>query len=687
MNLFQLKRALLPVFFLVIFSAQLHAQENHFCFTSEIYHQRLLEHPEIMRMRNALEEHTGRMQAKVASGNHVSGQVYIIPILHNYGTENISDAQVLDQVRILNDDYRLRSYDTAAIAPAFKPVAADCEIEFRLATIDPNGNCTTGIDRIPSLLTYNAGDNSKLNPWPDNQYLNVWVVSSLGWSGVAAYAYYPGTAPPGADGVIILANYVGSIGLGNQSNSRVLTHEIGHCLNLEHVWGDTNNPGVACGDDLVSDTPITLGWTICNVNGATCGNVIDNVQNYMEYSFCCKMFTQGQKTRMRAALTSPVGGRNNLSTPANLVATGTDGTPAQLCAPVADFKSDIKICCAGSSVQFTDLSSLGHPTSWNWSFPGGSPASSVDSMPIVQYNSPGLYNASLTSGNASGSSSKTKNTFLRVNGGPTQIIPFMEGFETSGSFPGADGYVLNPDSGNTWQRVTNAGSTGTASIKINNYSGNANGELDDYVTPSFDLSTSISLTLDFQLAYAQRDTAIKDQLNVMVSTNCGKTWTQRYSKYGAGLATASARTSSFTPGASDWRQEHVNIGPYHNMPNVRFKFQNKSARGNNIYIDDININGIVAGIDETDAAASSFLVFPNPAQGNFSVTFELEKNTKVNIEIADALGRKVKTLAGSEFPAGHHRIAVDKKMDAGIYFIQLEKGGEIFTKKLVITKD
>ena len=193
----------------------------------------------------------------------------------------------------------------SSIVSVFKPIAADCEIEFRLANIDPNGNCTNGIERIPSILTYNADDNSKLDPWPSNQYLNVWVVSDLGNSGAAAYAYYPGTAPAGKDGVIAIHGYIGSIGTGSLGRSRVLTHEIGHCLNLAHVWGSTNNPGVACGDDGVNDTPITKGWTACNLNGSVCNPpAIENVQNYMEYSYCCNMFTEGQKTRMRAALNS-----------------------------------------------------------------------------------------------------------------------------------------------------------------------------------------------------------------------------------------------------------------------------------------------------------------------------------------------------------------------------------------------
>jgi len=667
---------------------QLNAQDQH-CYTSEVYHKRIQEHPELLRVQSELENYTQQASSRLASVNHITGVVYVIPIvfhiIHNYGSENISDAQVMDEVRILNDDYRKRSYDTASIVPPFKPIAADCEIEFRLATIDPAGNCTNGIEHIASPLTNMADDNSKLDPWPENEYLNVWVVSSLAWSGAAAYAYYPGTAPNGADGVIMLSGYVGSIGSSSLGLSRVLTHEIGHYLNLEHVWGNSNNPGVACGDDNVFDTPETMGWTTCNINGATCGNAIDNVQNYMEYSYCCKMFTEGQKTRMRAALTSPVGGRDNLWTPSNLTATGTAGSAPQVCVPVADFSANHLMVCAGSQVRFKDLSWNGIPSFWSWSFPGGTPASSNDSMPVVVYNAAGIYNVSLTVTNSAGSDSTTKNLYIQVNGSSARPLPFSESFETAGSFPGTDSYVINPDGGNTWQRVTNAGSTGTASIRMNNYSGNSDGETDDYITAPFDFTGIFSPVLKFRLAYAQRDTSIKDKLEVAVSVDCGQSWTLRYSKSGQSLATASATFAPFAPASSDWRQETVNILPFQNIPNVRFRFRNVSASGNNIYADDINVNGVVNGINDA-AGVAGFNIYPNPASRDFTVEFSSAQLQHVSLRVHDALGREVISIVNSDLQAGKHSFRVNQKLEAGIYFISIEEPGRRFSRKLVVTE-
>ncbi len=140
------------------------------------------------------------------SAGNVSAQQsppqYIIPIvfhiIHEYGSENISDAQVLDAMRILNQDYRKLNADTSIIVPTFQGIAADAQIEFRLAQLDPNGNCTNGIDRIYSSETNVGDDGSKLNYWNRARYLNVWVVKAIsngaaGYVGCTFIMSYPST--------------------------------------------------------------------------------------------------------------------------------------------------------------------------------------------------------------------------------------------------------------------------------------------------------------------------------------------------------------------------------------------------------------------------------------------------------------------------------------------------------------
>ena len=680
-----MRKPILLLFFLYGIAA--FAQDEKHCYTTEVYNQLIQQHPEVLQTRNALENFT---QSYVAQHAHLrNNSILIIPIvfhiIHNYGPENISDAQIYDQVRILNEDFRKMSYDTASIVPAFKAIAADCEIEFRLATLDPNGNCTDGIDRIPSLLTNNADDNSKLNPWPSNQYLNIWTVSTLGYSGAAAYAYYPGTAPAGADGVIALHGYIGSIGTGSVGRSRVLTHEIGHCLNLAHVWGSTNNPGVACGDDGVSDTPITKGWVSCNLNGSVCNPpALENVQNYMEYSYCCNMFTEGQKIRMHAALNSSAGGRNNLWTPANLAATGTDGSIAALCAPVSDFTANKNFLCEGDTLKYNDLSWHGQPSSWNWSFPGGTPSTSTDSLPSVIYNTAGVYDATLTVTNATGSDTKTRTSYVTVAGNTQQPVPFSEGFENS--FPGTNATVLNFDNGNTWQQVNNAAATGTHSMKINNYSGNTAGAIDDFITPSLDFTGLEASTMTFKVAYSQRsDTSRHDQLKIYYSLNCGENWTLRYTKSGAGLATVPPHSGAYTPsGNGDWRQDLVSVAIFAGKPDVRVKFEAISANGNNLYIDDINIFASPVGVPENNSALAYISVSPVPATVPVNIDFSLSRTSHVAIDICDMQGRNLLTLANTDFNPGQHQLSINEQLPGGIYMIRMNADGIVTTKKFVV---
>ncbi len=682
----------------------LSAQNNHnphlgpdgflHCGTDENMHNVFNERPDLKADYEARQTALEAQDAEAAQKGYPTQReanqppVYIVPvvfhIIHDYGAENISDAQVLDQMRILNEDYRMLNSDISLVVPAFQNTTADCEIEFRLANVDPNGNCTNGIDRIASPETYIGDDGSKLNYWTRTKYLNVWVVKTIS-SGAAGYAYLPGTAPSAsADGIIILSTYIGSIGTGNPSTSRALTHEVGHFLNLLHVWGSTNQPGVSCGNDQVSDTPVTKGWTTCNLNAndICTNNVEENVQNFLEYSYCSRMFTPGQKTRMRNALNSTPGQRDQLLANASSVI----NDPMNLCAPIADFGPFAPVfVCEGGSVNFSDLSSNGASSAWSWSFPGGTPNNSNVATPSIQYNTAGTYNVTLTASNASGSDniSRTNHVIVSPTTAQYQNTTFADSYESLATF-NSDWFVYNP-SGNAFTRVTNVAYTGSASVKMTNTSAMA-GQKDELISPTINMSQISSPTFTFRVAFAQR-TGTTDKLRVLASTDCGQTWTQRYIKSGAPLSTTSAQNGSFTPTQAQWRLETVSLNStITSASNVRFKFEFTSDGGNNLYIDDINIAG-PSGIDAPEMNIANFDVFPNPAQDNTLVAFNLTEKENVTVEVLDMTGRRVSLIQQGELQAGNYNFPLmsEGTLSSGIYIVRLMTAdGRAVSRKLVV---
>lgn len=670
------------------------------CGTDEMVREAKRIYPEYSENLRQLEAFT-REYIQNNPAQRTSGTVqYVIPVVfhvvHNYGPENISKAQILDAVDIFNKSFQKLYGDSVLVASAFRPIIADCQIEFRLAQIDPNGNCTDGITRTVSSLTYTAGDNVKgLIDWPYNKYFNIWVVNNIA-SGAAGYAYYPGITGS-IDGVVIRHDYTGSIGTSSGSNyaARSLVHEAGHWLNLPHTWGSTNNPGLPANcsdDDFVQDTPNTIGVAnfSCDTAQVTC-NSLDNVQNYMDYASCHYMFTEGQKARMHAALNSIIGQRNSLWQPSNLIATGTnDGYVAVPCTPVAEFSNVDRYICAGTTLTFTDLSWKADVQNWQWSFPGGTPSSSTDQNPVVQYNTPGIYDVTLTASNGSGSNTLTRQGHVIVSPSPAAATaPFVEDFENVSTIPSGSDWIVENNGGNAWTRSNVAAYSGSYAMRLINHSGNPNGQVDVFITPGYNLSNITNASMKFKLSFAARSTSGTDQLKVFASNNCGELWAMRYTESGLNLSTAGLVSSSFIPNnPSLWREETVNINSvsYNNKPSVRFKFQYTQNTGNNIYIDDINISGTsTVGIQDVDFL-STLNISPNPSSSNTMVSFQLKNDAKITMQLLDMTGRAVTELQNGHLPAGDHRFVVGDDVKAGVYFLRIQVDGGVLTEKIVFTR-
>jgi hypothetical protein len=637
-------------------------------------------------------------------GNLRDNAQYIIPvvfhIIHDYGSENISDDQVRDAVRILNEDYRRLNADTSTIVPSFKSIAADAQIEFRLANKTSGGQCTNGINHIHSLSTYQGDDNAKLDDWPRNMYLNVWTVKQFGGdlTGVAGYAFLPYSVAYASDapydGVIILSSYVGSIGTGSYTTGRALTHEIGHTLGLSHPWGDTNSPGVSCnGDDGVFDTPETKGWTSCNLSGSICNPpIIENVQNYMDYSYCARMFTFGQADVMQGTLNYSTASRNNLWTPTNLTGTGTTDTIEPLCAPQADFYSNLKMTCTGSPITFHDVSWSGTEDSRSWTFQDGNPATSTDSEPMVTFSTPGWKTITLVATNAIGSSTSLRDKYVFISDNSTGQYPlaYWESFENGDQFTN-DWIELNPDgNSSTWKRVTNASYSGSSCVELNNYH-NISGDIDDLITPSFDLSAGGPIYLNFRYTCASNamDAAgIDDWLYIYSSINCGQTWLMRSSIKGTTLANAGDYSNSYTPnGNSPWVGKAILLTSSLYQPNVRFKFEYKTnGQGNNLYIDDVQVQNNPVGVNDPDAASFALNVFPNPLTENSVVVIHQQLSGNLNLRVLDVTGRTLEVLNSGWLGEGEHHfdLKASDLRGAGMYFLLADDGVTISRVKIVV---
>lgn len=296
-----MKAFTLAIFYIVLSALQLTAQNK--CF----HPVQAGENNNAISAQNlrALENFTNQFIA--TNGNTIVTESNIIRIpvvihnLYHFPEEKITDLQVAAQLDVLNKSFRRRNADSVNTPPHFKSVAADIEIEFHLATSDPRKRSTTGVNRKYSpIKVWGPDDKMKLasetgaDAWDTKSYLNIWVCNLESYAG---YASVMG-GPADKDGIVISTLAFGA-------GFKTIVHEAGHWLNLKHLWGDDN-----CGDDGVADTPKQASYTLgCPTEiRRTCGNTTtgDMYMNYMDFTSdeCVNLFTQGQKTRMRALFAS-----------------------------------------------------------------------------------------------------------------------------------------------------------------------------------------------------------------------------------------------------------------------------------------------------------------------------------------------------------------------------------------------
>ncbi|RAK70139.1 M43 family zinc metalloprotease [Hymenobacter edaphi] len=626
----------------------------------------------------------------------------VFHVVHNGGASNISDAQVLDALRIINRDFNKENPDTISIDPRFVGLASRPGFQFRLAQKDPNGNCTTGITHTYSTETL-VGDANLKNVirWDVSRYLNIWVSERA--NGAGGYAILPCGGGSTLDGIVITNTQFGSIGRSCRTNFcvRSLTHELGHYFGLPHTWGGSNTPGLPsnCGiDDGIADTPNTVGANQdCNLNQATCGPVA-NTENYMDYATCAKMFTIGQRAVMRASL--QLACRASLITPANLVATGTnDGYQAPACPPVAAFGVDNTVICPGGRVEFVDGSygNLG-TVSYAWSFPGGTPSSSTVQNPTVTYAAPGTYSATLTITGPNGTSTVTQQSVRVLGTNAAFPAPYAQTFEDNTWLVNptdADRNWRNEGGAERWTRVTPANGPslpGSSALRLRPVNINP-GTSTTLYSPLFNL-TAVGGVNDYQVAfdyaYARLTANSNDVLRVAFSADCGVSWTSNLTISTNQLVSntgAQPVTGTFVPTASEWRTRTISVpAALQGASRLLVRIEQVAGGGNSLFLDNFRVASPTA-THTRDMNTRSFSVMPNPLTHETAVQFTLDQPETAQVQVQDLLGRTVLSLPAQRFGAGQQQIALGtegKRLSPGVYLVQLTVGQQRLTSRVLV---
>jgi|AntRauTorckE5430_2_1112549.scaffolds.fasta_scaffold00452_2 hypothetical protein len=684
------------------------------CGTMEALEQAIEQDPTILDRMEKIEEFTRNFRQDPGEKAVFSIPV-VVHVVYRNGTQNISDAQVQSQIAVMNEDFRRLNSDADGVWSQ----AADAEIEFCLATVDPNGNATSGITRTTTTESSFSNGTKRVHrnstggkdAWPAADYMNMWVCDLAG--GGLGYAQFPNTGVAATDGIVIDYAYFGRGGSAQApfDLGRTATHEVGHYLNLRHIWGDGN----CNADDFVTDTPTSDASNGgCQIGSVSCGSV-DMVQNYMDYSDdgCMNLFTAGQKTRMTAALSgarASLANSNGCGTPGgggactdtevtlNIVAdnygsettwtlTGPSGTVASggpytnnstnsetFCLPDGCYDFTINdaygdgICCTYGNGSYT-LSGGGVSES------GGSFGNTETKNFCIGGNNPPAptCNDGVQNGNETGVDCGGDCTPCDTGGGGCTDINFAsDNFESN--------YGTWNDGGSDCVRSRTRPIQGTRSVYLRD-----NTSSSVLTSDAFDLSSLEELTVDFSYYPYSMENGEDFWLQV---------------DNGSGFQTVQTWASGTDFNNNTLYNESVTItttGGFGTSVRVRFRCD-ASGNSDYVHLDNIVLGGcqtngarinlgntrenLTAEAVEADDFAEdvAYKVFPNPARENFNVQIDEEGYTA---RLTSVTGQ---TLMERQLAVGTNRFSTDK-LAAGMYLLVLE-GADGFreVEKVILRK-
>ncbi|MBD80969.1 MAG: PKD domain-containing protein [Crocinitomicaceae bacterium] len=615
----------------------------------------------------------------------------VVHVIHNGGSENISEAQIQSQIQILNEDYGKISGTNG------DGNGVDTRIRFCLAKIDPKGRCTNGIVRVKSSLTnhqsYQRAMLKELSFWDNEKYLNIYTVKSINGN-VGGYSSFP-DGPAEEDGFVVRHNLFGNLGSASSSIGRTASHELGHWLGLYHTFNNGCGIDLCTDGDYVCDTPPqSLPSYNCDTLN-TCSNdfpdLNDQKENYMNYTpdTCKNMFTNGQRLRIKATLDTI---RKQIWQYSNLVSTGCDSnyiTPT-ICPVTADFVTLSRNICIGNSVYFMDKS-LNQPNAWQWTFAGGTPASSNNQNPTVTYSTPGIYSVKLVVSDSNSMDSTEVQGYITVKlPGVGDALSYKEDFD-SGIYPPLFLTVVNNDGGVTWEIDSLASVSGNYSIKINNLINTNYGSTDELVLPNFNLSTAhpdSNIFMSFKWAYAKSDSTFSDELLVLLSTDCGVNYNRVFNRRQNALATGPTQSTPFIPDSTQWKKAFIPLNNYRSETYMELKIVNLTDGGNNLYIDDIYVgDGSLATTSTSDVSLSLYDInlYPNPSYGNITLEYTFQQAHDLKIDIYDLKGKLILEFNEGVKQAGNHQIFLTtNNIEQGMYLVKIRTEREEKFVRLMI---
>ena len=359
-------------------------------------------------------------QKNSAAGDTIT---VVFHVVYNNAQQNITDAQILSQLQILNEDFNQLNADTINIPGPFKQAAGNPGIYFCMASLDPDGNPTTGITRTATNRTSFRFTENQMkfttqgghNIWKPELYLNIWVCNLA--DNVLGYAQFPG-GPANTDGIVLRYSSLGKFPFntfpGPYNQGRTATHEIGHWLGLRHIWGENEDD---CTDsDQIADTPNQAGkssgcpkFPKISCNNGPNGDMFMNFMDYTNDN-CMHLFTRNQSEKMNAVLQTS---RNSL-------------LASNMCSDKlnADFRAEPDAIFPGESTSFFYYPNGRRPTSFLWQFEGATPSSSTEKDPKnIRYDNAGSYTVTLTVSDGTGSDIETKVGYLKVTSRELQLYP------------------------------------------------------------------------------------------------------------------------------------------------------------------------------------------------------------------------------------------------------------------------